>query len=73
MAAVTGILLNNLLTPKLLNNLFDFCYLINFEFLPPHTGHFDSQIVVPILVFNILESTFSVSFLALKTICQHVL
>ena len=73
MAAINGILLNGLLTPKLLNNLFDFCYFRNSEFLPPYTRHFDSQIVVPFLVFNILESTFSVSFLALKIISQHVL
>ena len=56
------------LTTKLrtLNNPFASCSFINFDFLLPHTAHFDGNIGLPFLVFNIFESTFSVSFLPFK-------
>ena len=68
-----GILLNDVLRPKLLNNPFPSCSFINLDFLLPHTGHFDDNIVLPFFVFNTFEFTFSVFFLPRQTICQHVL
>ena len=38
--------------PKLLNNPFACCSLINFDFLLSHTAHFDKIIVLPLLVFE---------------------
>ena len=35
------ILLNGVSDPKLLNNLLASCVLINFDFLPLYTAHFD--------------------------------
>ena len=53
-------------TLRTLNNPFASCSFINFDFLQPHTTHFDGNIGLPFLVFNIFESTFSVSFLPFK-------
>ena len=61
-----GILLNGVLSPKLLNNLFAFCSFINLDFLLLHAAHFDHNIVLPFLVFTIFESTFSVFLLHFK-------
>ena len=41
-----GILLNGVLRPKLLNNPFAFCFLINLDFLRPHIAYFDNSIVL---------------------------
>ena len=49
-----GTLLNEILRPKLLNNLFAFCSFVNLAFLLPHTAHFDDDIVLPFLVFKTL-------------------
>ena len=35
-----GILVKGFLIPRLLNNPFDSCSLVNFYFLAPHTAHF---------------------------------
>ena len=40
-----GILLKGVLIPRLLNNAFASCFLINFDFLEPHIVHFDNIIV----------------------------
>ena len=59
--------LNDVLRPKLLNNLFSSCFFYKYRFLLPHTAHFDDSIDLPFLVFNTLEFTFSVlSFLYFK-------
>ena len=39
-----GILLKGAPMPRLLNNPFDSCFLINFDFLLPHMVHFDNII-----------------------------
>ena len=57
---------------KLLNNPFASCAFTNLNFLIPHTAHFNCIIILPFLVLEIFESTFSV-FSALYTISQHVL
>ena len=66
MSPNNGILLNGVLRPKLLNNIFASCSFINLHFLLLHTAHFDDNIVLPVLVFNTLEFTLSVSFLHFK-------
>ena len=45
------ILFNGVLIPRLLNNSFAYCSLINFDFLLPHMAHFDNIIVLPLVVF----------------------
>ena len=50
-------LFNGVLSPKLLNNPFPFCSFANLDFSLPHIVHFDDNIVVAFLVFNIFEST----------------
>ena len=57
-----GILLNGVLRPKLLNIYSASCSFITFDFSLPHTAHFDDNIVLPVLVFNTLGSTFFVFF-----------
>ena len=47
-----GIFLNGLFRPKLLNNPFASFSFINLDFLLPHIGHFDNNIVLPFLVFS---------------------
>ena len=51
--------------PKLLNNPFACCSLINFDFLLPHMAHFDKTIVLPLLVFETFGSMLSVFFFTL--------
>ena len=51
------------LIPMLLNNPFTSCSLINFDFLAPHTAHFDYIIVLPLLVFETTGLVLSVFFL----------
>ena len=46
-------LFNGVLIPRLFNNPFACCSLINFEFLLQHMAHFDNIIVLPLLVFEI--------------------
>ena len=66
MSPNNGILLVGVLRPKLLNNPFASCFIINLDFLLSHTAHFDNNIVLPFLVFNTFEFTFSVSFFHFK-------
>ena len=54
--------LKGVLIPRLLNTPFASCFLINFDFLPPHIAHFDNIIVLPLLVAEILGSLLSVFF-----------
>ena len=61
MSPNNGILLIGVLRPKLLNNLFASCSFIKFDFLLPHTAHFDNNVVLSFLVFKTFEFTFSVS------------
>ena len=63
-----GILFNGVLRPRLDNNPSASCFFINFEFLLPHTAHFDDNIVLPFFVFNTFQFTFSVFFCTLKNI-----
>ena len=60
-----GILFNGVLIPKLLNNPFACCSLINFDFLLPDIAHFDKFIVLPLLVFETSGSMLSVCFFTL--------
>ena len=55
MSPNNGILLSGVLKPKLLNNPFHFCSFTNLDFLLLHTAHFDDNIVLPFLVFNIFN------------------
>ena len=41
--------------PKLLNNPFACCSSINFDFLLLHVAHFDIIIVLPLVVFKLLD------------------
>ena len=66
MSPSNGILLNAVLIPKLLNNPFVSCSLINLDFLLPHIGHFGYSINLPVLVFTIFESIFFVFLLHFK-------
>ena len=61
-----GLLLNGLLSLKLLNNVYVLWFFTNLDFLLLHTAHFDGNIGPPFLVFNIFESTLSVPFLHFK-------
>ena len=47
-----GILLKDVLIPRLLNNHFASCFLINLAFLVLHTTHFDNIIVSPFIAFE---------------------
>ena len=60
-----GILFNGVLIPKLLNNPFACCSLINFDFLLPHIASCDKTIVLPLLVFETFGSMLSVFFFTL--------
>ena len=40
-----GILLKSVVITRLFNNSFASCFLINFDFLSPHTAHFDNSTV----------------------------
>ena len=60
------ILFNGVLIPRLLNNPFAYCSLINFDFLLPHMAHFDNIIVLPLVVFETFEFMVSVFFLHFK-------
>ena len=73
MSPNNGTLLNGVLRPKLLSIPFDSRSFINLDFLLPQTTHFDDDIVLPCFVFNSFEFTFSLFFLTLQIICQHVL
>ena len=55
--------LRGVLIPRLLNNPFPSCFLINFDFLEPHVAHFDNIIVLPSLVAKMFGLMFSVFFL----------
>ena len=48
-----GILLKGVLIPRLLNNPFASCFLINLDFLIPHIAHVDNIIVLPLLVYHL--------------------
>ena len=63
----TGILFNDVLIPKLLNNPFACCSLINFDFLLPHMVHFDKIIILPLTVSETFGFIFSVFFLHYNT------
>ena len=66
MSPNNGILLSDILRPKLLNNPFASCSFINLDFLLPHTADFGGNIVLPFSVFKTFEFTFSVFLLHLK-------
>ena len=61
-----GTLLNGIFKLKLVNDPFNYCSFINFDFLLPHTAHFDDKNALPFLVFNIFESALLVYFLHFK-------
>ena len=63
MSLNNGTFLNGALKSKPLNNPFASCSFIKLHFLPPHTTHFDNNIVLPFLAFNTFESTFFVFLL----------
>ena len=52
--------------PKLLNNPFACCSLINFDFLLPHMAHFDKIIILPLVVFETFGFMLSVFFYTLN-------
>ena len=58
MSPSNGILLKGVLIPKLLNNPSASCSFINFDFLLPHTAHFDDNTNLPFLVFLNVGSIF---------------
>ena len=58
-----GILFNDVLRPKILNNLFVSCVLVNPGFLLLYIAHFDNRIVLSSLVFETLGFMLSVYFL----------
>ena len=60
-----GILLKGILIPRLLNNPFASCFLINFDFYLPHISRFDNIIVLLLLVAETFGSILSVLFFAL--------
>ena len=53
---------------KLLINLVTSLYLINFNFLPSHTSHFDKRFILPFFVFTNLRFLLSLFFLHFKNI-----
>ena len=66
MSLNNGILFNSILIPKLFNNPFACCSLINFYFLLSHIAHVDKIIVLPLVVFETLGFILSVFFLHFK-------
>ena len=48
-----GILIKSVLITRLFNNPFASCFLINFDFLSPHTAHFGNIIIPPFIAFEI--------------------
>ena len=65
MSPNNGISINGVLRSKLLNIPFASCYFINFDFLLPHAGHFDDNIVSPLLVFENFGFMFSAFFFSI--------
>ena len=61
-----GSLLNGFLIPTLLNNPFASFFLINLDFLLSHIAHFDSYIILPLLVLKTCGFIFFVYFLHFK-------
>ena len=61
-----AILLKGILTPKLLNNPFAFCFLINLDLLLPQIAHLHNIIVLPVLVFETLGFMLPVFLLHFK-------
>ena len=59
----SGILLNGVLIPKLLNNPFASCSFTNLDFLIPQSAHFDCIISPPFFALKIFEFKFLVFFL----------
>ena len=57
-----GSLCKGVLIPRLLNNPFASCFLINFEFLAPYIAHLDNIIGLSLLVFETTGLMFSVFF-----------
>ena len=55
MLSDNGILLNDALIPKLLNNLFVSFSFITLDFLLSHRGHFDNKIILSFFVFITLK------------------
>ena len=55
MSPNSGILLNYVLRPKLLNSPFASCSFTNLDFLSPELAHFDGIINLPFFVLNISE------------------
>ena len=47
-----GILFSGVLIPNLLNNPFVSCFLIDLDFLLPHSAHFDNIVSLPLLVLE---------------------
>ena len=62
MSPSNGISFNGVLIPKLLNNPFACCSLINFDFLLSHIAHVEKIIVLPLVVFPTLGFILSVLF-----------
>ena len=58
MSPNNGILLNDVLNPKLLNIPFVFCSFINLDFLLLHTARFGNYTVLPLLVFVTYDNMF---------------
>ena len=65
MSPNSGILFNGVLRPKLLNNPFASCSLMNFDFLLPHIAHVDKIIALPLVVFETFGFKLSVFFFTL--------
>ena len=59
----SGILLNGVLIPKLLNKPFSSCSFTNLDFLIPQSVHFDCISNIQYFVLKIFEYKFSVFFL----------
>ena len=66
MSPSIGTLLNGLLIPNSLKNPFAPWFLINLDSLLPHIAPFDNVIALPLLVFEIFGSMFSVFFYTLN-------
>ena len=73
MSPSNGILFNGVLIPKLLNNPFACCSLINYDFLLPHIAHFDKIIVLPLVVFETFGFMLSVFFYTLNNMITLLL
>ena len=61
-----GTLLNGVLIPILVNNLFASWFLTNLDFLLQHFAHFNNIIALPLLVLETAASMFSVFFMHFK-------